>query len=159
FNAMLSLNQNSDIICVYWTGGDLMAKVSTTGNLDQEVHSEMEKVTKETGRSMRNEINEACKLYLRHRNSEKLDKVYAPLIEEQLEQHLKSFENRLAALMAKQALDSATNLFMTLQDISLRTGSDAEELYQKSRKMGVKHVQNRDELLSMLEEKLKESRD
>lgn len=132
-----------------------MVREKTTITFDSAVLSELRKEADQRGINLYDVVNEASKFYLQAKNSEEIDKVYAPIIEETLETTLKNFENRLASLMAKNALDSATTMFMLIQHIALTQKTPAEELYQKNRKMGVKHVQNRDELLKMLENNLK----
>lgn len=132
-----------------------MVREKTTITFDSAVLSELRKEADQRGINLYDVVNEACKFYLQTKNSAEIDKVYAPLFEKTIDRNLKSFENRLASLMAKSALDSATTMFMLLQYIVTTEKTSAEELYQKNRRMGVKHVQNRDELLKMLENNIK----
>lgn len=132
-----------------------MAKEKTSITFDSGVLNELKDEAKKRHINLYDVVNEACTLYLQMKKAKEIDRVYAPVIEQTLDSTFKNFENRLASLMAKNALDSATTMFMLLQDIAMRENRSAEDLYQKSRKMGVKHVQKRDELLSLLETNMK----
>lgn len=134
-----------------------MAKEKTTITFDSSVLKELKKEADNRNLPVYEVVNDACKYYLQMKNSKDVDKVYAPIIEQTLDTTFKTFENRLASLMAKNALDSATTMFMVLQHIAVSDNKNPEELYQRNRKMGVKHVQNRDELLKLLESKIKGS--
>lgn len=133
-----------------------MVKEKTTVTFESSVLSEMKKEASKRDLPASDVINEACAFYLKSKNVNDMDKVYTPLFERSMENMFKSFENRLAALMAKNALDSATTMFLLLEQIAVSRKTSVEDLYLKFRKMGVKHVQQRDELLAMLEEKLKQ---
>lgn len=133
-----------------------MAKEKTSVVFESSVLSEIRNEAKKRSLHVSDVVNEACMFYLQAKNAQDIDKVYSPIIERYLEKHFKSFENRLAALMAKNALDSATTLFLLLEQIAISRKTSVEELYQRFRKMAVKHVQRRDELLKLLEDKLKQ---
>lgn len=135
-----------------------MLREKTSISFESGVLKELRKEAKERGVNVYDVVNDASKFYLQMKNSNQVDRVYAPLIEQFLEKSFKSFENRLASLMAKNALDSATTMFMMIQHVALNDKQDPEEMYQRSRKMGVKHVSNRDDLFKLLESKFKEEK-
>ncbi|MDD9309789.1 hypothetical protein PUS82_00390 [Cytobacillus firmus] len=135
-----------------------MLREKTSISFESGVLKELRKEAKERGVNVYDVVNDASKFYLQMKNSNQVDRVYAPLIEQFLEKSFKSFENRLASLMAKNALDSATTMFMMIQHAALNDKQDPEEMYQRSRKMGVKHVSNRDDLFKLLESKFKEEK-
>gem|GEM_PF-3196579 len=131
-----------------------MSKEKTSINFDGAILKELRKEAEKRNVHLYDVVNDACRFYLEQKNKSEIDSIYAPRVEQTIQVHFKNLENRLANLLAKNSLDSATTLFMFLQFLSIETGMDAEEIYTRSRKMGVKHVQNRDELLNMLKEKL-----
>lgn len=132
-------------------------KEKTTISFDGSVLKEIDKIVKSRGKNTtRSEVvNEFCQAYLQIHNAGEVEKVYAPMINKFMDETIKSFENRLAALMAKNSLDSAMSMFLLLDSISRSRNISTNELYQKTRAMAVKHVQNRDELMNMLENRKK----
>jgi hypothetical protein len=74
-----------------------------------------------------------------------------------MDENFKSFENRIASLLAKTSLDSAMSMFLLLDSISRSRNIQTNDLYQKTRGMAVKHVQNREDLMSMIDNKMKEN--
>jgi len=142
------------MIDIYRKGWVLVSKEKTSINFDGAILKELRKEAEKRNVHLYDVVNDACRFYLEQKNKSEIDSIYAPRVEQTIQVHFKNLENRLANLLAKNSLDSATTLFMFLQFLSIETGMDAEEIYTRSRKMGVKHVQNRDELLNMLKEKL-----
>lgn len=132
-----------------------MSKKQTTVRLDFEVYDALDKVSQRRKIPLNEVINEACENYVRVDGEEMLDRIYAPIMERYMQHHFKAFENRFAALMAKNALDSSMSMFMLLESISKSRKQDPEDLYQTMRKVAVKHVQKREELLDMVKEKYK----
>ena len=128
-------------------------KEKTTITFDSEILSELRKLAKSRNKKKPNVsevVNEAAKVYLQQVNSENMDKVYAPIVERYLQDGLKSFENRFAALMAKNALDSSMSMLLLLESISKSKKISSGELYKSFRPMAVKHVKQREELLKMV---------
>lgn len=132
-----------------------MAKIPVTIRFERSVYNEMKERAEKLGSTLTHEVNRACTKILQEEVHHDLDKIYSPILERHLEKHLKSFEERMAALMAKNALDSATTLFLLLEQVAKSRNVSVEELYRKHRTMGVKHVQKREELVKMVQEHVK----
>lgn len=131
-----------------------MTKKQTTIRFEHEVYELLENISSRRKIPLNDVVNEACKIFVQIDNQKMMDHLFAPVIEKYMQQHLKSFENRLASLMAKNALDSSMTMFMLLDSISKSRKQDPEELYQTMRKMAVKHVQKRDELLDIVKDNI-----
>ena len=112
--------------------------------------SELKKEAKARGVYLYDIVNEACKLYLQQKKLGDIEKIYTPIIERAMATTMKNFENRLAGLMAKNALDSGMTMLMVLQDLAAKNKVNPNELYRTYRNMAVKHVSKREELAEML---------
>ncbi|MCM3032875.1 MULTISPECIES: ribbon-helix-helix domain-containing protein [Niallia] len=134
-------------------------KEKTTISFEPSVLREIDKIVKQRGKNAtRSEVvNEFCKAYLQIHNANEVEKVYAPIINKFMDENFKSFENRIASLLAKTSLDSAMSMFLLLDSISRSRNIQTNDLYQKTRGMAVKHVQNREDLMSMIDNKMKEN--
>lgn len=112
--------------------------------------SELKKEAKSRGIYLYDIVNEACQLYLQQKNSGEMDKIYTPMIEKTMATTMKNFENRLAGLMAKNALDSAMTMLMVTTELGAKNKVEAKKIYSEYRNMAVKHVSKREELALLL---------
>lgn len=132
-------------------------KQKTTIVFESHILSKIDKMVEERkGNKNRSEItNELLAKALQDQSSGEIDKLYAPIVERILEGHMKSFENRIASLLAKNSLDSAMSMFLLLDSMARSRNIDPNKLYAETRSMAAKHVQKREELIKLLSDKEK----
>lgn len=132
-------------------------KIKHTISFEKPVISEINTLAKTLNKDRSEVVNELCLMALQIQNSQEVERVYSPMIEQLMTKHHKAFEERIASLMAKNALDSAMSMFLLLDSISRSRKIEADQLYNETRKHAAKHLQKREDLLGMLGKK--ESRD
>lgn len=125
-------------------------KVKTTISFDNNVLKEIDKIAGAKKKDRSAIVNELILLAIRLENADAVEKTYAPMVNRFMNENFKSFENRMAALMAKTSLDSAMSMFLLLDSIARSRKMEPNELYSKTRGMAVKHVQQREELMDMI---------
>ncbi len=128
-------------------------KIKHTISFDKPVISEINTMAKTLNKDRSEIVNDLCLMALQIQNSKEVERVYSPMIEQLMSKHHKAFEERIASLMAKNALDSAMSMFLLLDSISKSRKVEATELYNKTRGIAAKHLQKREDLLGMLGKK------
>lgn len=132
-------------------------KHKTTISFDNATLKEIDKVAHQRNVNRSVVVNEMCQQQLEVQNAQDMEKVYSPMITRYMDENFKAFEDRIASLMAKNSLDSAMSMFLLLDSISRSRNVKMNDLYQNVRGMAVKHVQKREDLLKMVEDKKERS--
>lgn len=108
--------------------------------LEQEIEKYI--AAKGKGYSANQFFIEAATRYIHDENQAQMDSFYAPKINQVMMNHLKSFENRIAGLAAKNAIDSGMAMLMLVEILAKDRKVSAGEIFDEFKFLASRHVRH-----------------
>lgn len=112
----------------------MMSTVTFSVRIPPELDTELQKRSKEQNTTRNQLVNVAIKQYLQHTAQERIDQVYAPILEQLMRNTLQSFENRIATGIYKTELEVSMILTVVAEMLAQQTGHTAHDVKQLVRK-------------------------
>lgn len=109
-----------------------------------------------TGQTVTDVIIRACRKYLESSLVERHSDAIAQALEKIVTEKFQNSEERLASLLARAAIDTATSMYLSLSVATATTGIEPAELFAEAERRGIRRVAGRGKAASARKEIEKE---